>query len=200
LSDRVLFFASKALKPAASSIAVLLAERFQELSSIIFYQSGRQPERMLRLRQRDRLTSHPQLRAHRVNHNIIVRMTGLLHISMQDHIRHSGNGHNDFRHLRLPPHSVAPTLAIVRSPTVANRIIPTAITALIPLMLLPRLFWQQQTTRPALLIQRSTHLALAAKTSLIIAGDKGFYPTPLLFLQYSDRDKRNYLHLKSTQL
>jgi hypothetical protein len=42
--------------------------------------------------------------------------------------------------------------------------------------------------------------ALAAKTSLIIAGQQRFLPTPLLFLEYSDRDKHNYLHLKSTQL
>jgi hypothetical protein len=65
---------------------------------------------------------------------------------------------------------------------VANRILPTAITALIPIMLLPRLFWRQQTTRPALLIQRSTHLALAAKTALIIAGKQRLLSNALIIL------------------
>ncbi len=50
-------------------------------------------------------------------------------------------------------------------------------------MLLPRLFWQQQTTRPALLIQRSTHLALAAKTALIIAGKQRILFNALIILR-----------------
>lgn len=167
LRHRMLLLASKPLKTAASPVAVPLVQRLQQLTGVLFHCLRRQPEGVLWLRHCNRLTAHPQFRTHRVDHYLIVRLPGLVYISVQHYVGNLWNRHHYLFHLGRSPRPPAPAFPVIGPPTVAHFILPATIASKHLVVEFASLSSCQQTARLALFIERSPHTPLLQEAPLL---------------------------------
>ncbi len=170
LGDRVLFFTGKPFKASASPLAVMLVERLQYLAGILLDQAGWESKSMLGLRHRYGFLPQPQFSAHRMNHHLIIRLAGLIHLSVQHHIGNLGDGHYHFRDRHLS----------LRQTTAARLLPPAPISTHFRIMPLAGLCCGEQRTRPAFLVRSPSH-SLSCELPSIIPQLPGVQRSALIF-------------------